>query len=133
MVGSSVFGRAPTAVRLVALAGLAVGVLVVRSVRDRGGSLRVASLLLHRLALPQRERPRPPQESRLYARRRRRLEAHLARFPDGRLAVLALPLDGSPHSSLYIVEETRPWRDFEHQAGLAGAPWGPCRSVNAGL
>lgn len=123
-----------TRVRLLALSGFAGALLLVRAVRDRGGTLRVASLLLHRLALAPAHGGRyPVGDSRLYARRRRRLGAHLSRFPDGRLAVVTLPLDGSRHTSVHPVGESRPWEDFEHQAGLAGAPWGPLRSISAGL
>ena len=73
------------------------------------------------------------EESRLYARRGRRLGAHLTRRSDGRRAVLALPLDGSHHTSVYLVDEHRPWHDFERQARLVGAAWGPCRDASAGL
>lgn len=115
--------------RLLLPAGLMLAVLLVRSVRDRGGALRLASLLLHH----RWNGAHPVEESRLYARRRRRLGAHLTRRPDGRLAVLALPLDGSKHTSVYLVDEHRPWQDFEHQARLVGAAWGPCRDLSAGL
>jgi len=121
-------------VGLLVLSGFAGALLLVRAVRDRGGTLRLASLLLHRLALaPAHGGPNPIGDSRLYARRRRRLGAHLSRFPDGRLAVVALPLDGSRRASVYAVGASHPWEDFEHQAGLAGAPWGPLRSISAGL
>jgi len=119
--------------RLFLPAGLTLAVLVAallaRAIRDRGGVLRLASLLLrHRSGASHRV-----EECRLYARRRRRLETHLTRRPDGRLAVLALPLDGSHHTSVYLVDEGRPWQDFERQARLVGAAWGPCRDVSAGL
>lgn len=105
--------------------------LVARAVARRGGLLRLGSLALHRL----RRRPAdgPPEESRLYADGRRRFEAHLARRDDGGRVVLALPVDGSARTAVYPVEEGRPWHDFERQAGLVGAAWGPCRSGSAGL
>lgn len=89
---------------------------------------------MHRLEGRPEQAAQEPEESRLYARGRRRLEAHLARRRDGRRAVVALPLDGTRGSSvIYAVGEAEPWHDFEQQAGLAGAPWGPCLSVTAGL
>lgn len=115
--------------RLLLPAGLMLALLLVRSVRARGGVLRLASLLLRHPSRP----PHPAEESRLYARRGRRLGAHLSRRSDGRLAVLALPLDGSRHTSVYLVDERSPWRDFERQADLVGAPWGACLDVTAGL
>lgn len=118
---------------LLLAAGAALSALLVRGARDRGGVLRLASLLLHRAAPPRRRSPSTVDESRLYARRRRRVGAHLSRRTDGRLAVLALPLDGSHHASVYLVEERMPWQDFERQARLVGAPWGPCRDVTSGL
>lgn len=119
--------------RLLALSALAAAMLLVRALRDRGGSLKVASLFLRRAAPTPRGRPHRTDDSRLYAHRRRRLGAHLTRLADGRRAVLALPLDGSRHTTVYAVDESRPWDDFEHQARLVGAAWGPLRSVSAGL
>lgn len=120
--------------RLVLLpVGSALAALAVRAIRDRGGAVRLASLLLHREARPPWQARHEIEESRLYARRQRRLGAHLTRRSDGRYAVLALPLDGSHHTSVYLVGERSPWHDFERQAGLVGAPWGPCRDPSAGL
>jgi len=119
--------------RLLLSAGLALAVLLVRTIRDRGGALRFVSLLLHDPTPPRLLMPSAVEESRLYVRRRRRVGAHLSRRPDGRLAVLTLPLDGSYHTPIYLVDERSPWQDFERQAGLVGAPWGPCRDLSAGL
>lgn len=119
----------PVHLSLLVLAAAALA----RALSDRGGAVRVASLLLHRLGRTPSHSPRAPEESRLYARRRRRLEAHLGRLPDGRRVVVALPVDGSARAATYRVGESRPWHDFERQARLLGAPWGPCRSGNAGL
>jgi hypothetical protein len=102
-----------------------------RALLQRGGAIRVGSLVLHRLRYGRQ--PRPPEESRLYRHGRQRLEAHLVRRADGRHVVLAVPVDGSRRSSLYPVGELRPWRDFERKARLRGAAWGPCIDASAGL
>lgn len=111
---------------------LADGALAARSIADHGGAARLASLAFHRLCYG-RTRQTPPEESRLYARGRRRLEAHLGRKANGGHVVLAVQLDGSAPSSAYPVSAEHPWHDFERRAGLVGAPWGPCRSISAGL
>lgn len=126
-------GERDTVIRRRPLLALAVGALLVRAIRDRGGALRLASLLLHHQARPRRQARHEIEESRLYTRRRRRLGAHLTRRSDGRLTVVALPLDGSHHTSVYLVDERSPWHDFERQARLVGSPWGPCRDASAGL
>lgn len=118
------------AIRL--LLAVATAAAVARAVYDAGGARRVASLALHRLRYG-KGRPHPPEESRLYARGRHRLEAHLGRRPDGRRVVLTLSIDAEGSSALYRVGERRPWHDFERQARLVGAAWGPCRSASAGL
>jgi hypothetical protein len=116
------------------LVTLGTAALLARAIRDRGGTRRLASQLLHHY----QRGPRSParheiEESRLYTHRRRRLGAHLTRRADGRVAVLALPLDGSRRAATYLVDEHRPWHDFERQARLIGAPWGPCRDMSSGL
>lgn len=121
--------RRPGGTAAVALLAAAIAV---RAVRARGGAARVASLAVHRLRYGAR-RSGAQQQSRLYARGGHRLEAHLGRRDDGGCVVLALPVDGSAHSAVYVVAESRPWHDFERQAGLVGAAWGPCRSASAGL
>jgi hypothetical protein len=101
------------------------------AVVDRERASRLASRTLVRLhgsRLPQ-----PPEPSRLYTRGGHRLEAHLARRRDGRRVVVVVPVDGSRRSSLYDVDERRPWPDFERQAGLRRAAWGPCLDLSAGL
>jgi len=80
----------PVHLSLLVLAAAALA----RALSDRGGAVRVASLLLHQLG---------------------RTPSH------------------SPRAATYRVGESRPWHDFERQARLLGAPWGPCRSGNAGL
>jgi hypothetical protein len=117
--------------RLAFVSTLALVTVAARAVVRRGGAVRLASLLAHRL--DGNGARHEPEESRLYARGRRRWEAHLARRRDGRRAVVALPLDGTRGSAVYAVDESEPWGDFERQAGLVGAPWGPCLSVTAGL
>lgn len=114
------------------LLALAAASVVVRAIFDAGGGVRVASLVLRQLRYG-RPRAHPPEESRLYARGRHRLETHLGGRPDGRRVVVALSVEGHPSSAVYRVGESDPWHDFERQAGLVGAAWGPCRSVSAGL
>lgn len=106
--------------------------LLARLLVERGGARRVASLVLHRLRYGRR-RDGAAEQSRLYARGRRRLEAHVGRRASGACVVLALPVDGSGRTAVYTVDEGRPWQDFERQAGLVGAAWGPCRDASAGL
>lgn len=110
----------------------AASLVVGRALAGRGGALRLASLALHRLRYGRRGEG-APAESRLYARGRHRLEAHLGRRGNGVRVVLALAVDGSADTRVYVVEEQRPWHDFERQARLVGAAWGPCRSASAGL
>lgn len=85
----------------------------------------------------QRRRPialrHPTPDSRLYTRGRRRLETHLGVRADGSRVVVAVPVDGRRRCSVYRVGDARPWHDFERQAGLVGAAWGPCRDLSAGL
>ncbi|HET7043920.1 MAG TPA: hypothetical protein VFI37_03645 [Gaiellaceae bacterium] len=119
--------------QVASLSAIALAAVLGRFVSDRGGMLRLSSLLLHRLRHVGARRDASADDSRLYARRRRRLEAHLGRLRDGRCAVVALPLDGTGRAAVYPVDELRPWHDFERQADLVGAPWGPCLSVSAGL
>ncbi|MGH3002630.1 MAG: hypothetical protein ACRDM1_08240 [Gaiellaceae bacterium] len=123
-------GRSAVAASVAALAA----VLAARILVERGGAARLASFAINRLRYGARK-PARPEESRLYARGRHRLEAHLVRRGDGDgdRIVLALPVDGSVHSAVYSVDESRPWRDFERQSGLLGAAWGPCRDASAGL
>jgi hypothetical protein len=97
--------------------------------RDRASRLVSRALVRARSAT----RAHPPEASRLYARGRHRVEAHLDRRRDGRPFVLAVPVDGSRRSRVYEVDEQRPWRDFERQAGLRRAAWGPCLDLSAGL
>jgi hypothetical protein len=104
--------------------------LAARAVRDGDGARRWWSLAVHRGRAGQAP---APDDSRLYVRGRRRLEAHLGRRHDGRRIVLAVGMDGSGRSAVYEVEEARPWRDFERQAQLRHAAWGPCRDASAGL
>lgn len=106
----------------------AAGAVLARAVVERGGALLARTSGRIRAGTP-----RPPDESRLYARRGHRIGAHLTRFPDGRRAIVALPLDGSTHAQVYVVGRDRPWEDFERRARLAGAAWGPCRDPSAGL
>jgi hypothetical protein len=114
------------------LLAVVAAALAARAVQVRGGPVRLGSLALNRLRYGKR-RPRPPEGCRLYARGRHRMEAHLSRRADGRHAVLALPVDGSARSNVYTVGASDPWHDFERQAGLVGAAWGPCLSASAGL
>jgi hypothetical protein len=72
------------------------------------------------------------RDARLYGRGKLRVEAHLARCGDGRIAVIAFPLDGR-RPRRFAVDALRPWTDFERQAGLRHARWGPCRGGSAGL
>jgi hypothetical protein len=97
--------------------------------RTRASRLVSRALLRFRAVAP----PEPSGPSRLYARGRHRLEAHLARRRDGRRVVVVVPVDGSRASSVYDVDERHPWRDFERQAGLRRAAWGPCIDLTAGL
>lgn len=97
--------------------------------RDRASRLVSRALVRARSAAP----PQPPEASRLYARGRHRVEAHLERRRDGRPFVLAVPVDGSRRSQVYEVDEQRPWHDFERQAGLRRAAWGHCVDLSAGL
>jgi hypothetical protein len=98
---------------------------------DRARVRRLASRGL--LRLRSASSARPSEASRLYTRGQHRVEAHLERRRDGRPFVLALPVDGSRRSSVYAVDARRPWRDFERQAGLRRAAWGPCLDLSAGL
>lgn len=115
-----------------AAAALLAAALGARALARRGRAARSVSVVLHRLRHGART-PAGPDESRLYTRGRHRLEAHLGRRRDGRRIVLALPVDGSAHSAVYTVDEGRPWHDFERQAGMLRAAWGPCRDASAGL
>jgi hypothetical protein len=107
----------------------AAAALVTRAGRDRDSAIRRAAVALRR----RRAGVRPLEESRLYVRGRRRIEAHLGRRRDGHRVALAVGVDGSGRSAVYTVEEVRPWRDFERQARLRHAAWGPCRDGSAGL
>jgi hypothetical protein len=112
------------------LLAAAAAALAARAIWERDATLRLVTTAFGRR---RSGRPRPPEESRLYARGGRRLEAHLGRRSDGRLTVLSVAVDGSGRSAAYAVDEVQPWRDFERQAGLRHAAWGPCRDVSAGL
>jgi hypothetical protein len=81
----------------------------------------------HRAPMPQRE------PCRLYELRGARVEAHLEPQRDGRLAVVALAIEGTTGTSWYWVSEPDPWSDFERQAGFEDARWGPCRAPSAGM
>lgn len=120
----------PSRLTRLVLAAAATAV-VVQAARDPGRGRRLVSLLLHR-GRPAWRHDRP-EESRLYARGRRRLETHLGRRSDGSRVVVAVPVDGRSRCAVYRVGEKRPWHDFERQARLLGASWGPCRDLSAGL
>lgn len=78
--------------------------------------------------------PRRQEETcRLYGRGAGWIEAHLEHQRDGRIVVVAVPIERRASTSWYWVDEPEPWRDFERQAGLEHADWGPCRAPSAGV
>ena len=59
---------------------------------------------------------RGEETCRLYER----IEAHLERQRDGRIAVVAVPVEDAAGTRWYWVGELDPRPDFERQAGLEG-------------
>lgn len=90
---------------------------------------------VRRLARPLADDEAAPQREscRLYEQGAGRIEAHLESQRDGRVVVVAVPVEGAGSTSWYRVDERDPWRDFERQAGVEGAHWGPCRAPSAGI